>query len=78
MFEEAGLAKKQGYPVIEAERALKDSEEMFRRAEIKWHSFDFHEILKLVDQTYESAKKAKRLADEEVTQGTLKKITDQR
>ena len=72
------LAKKQGYSVVEAEEALKEAEEKFRRSEIKWHSFDFHEILKLVDQTYELAKKAKQLADEEVTRGTLKKITEQR
>jgi hypothetical protein len=70
------LAQKQGYPVHEAVEALQKAEEQFRLSGIKWHSLDFHEILKLVDGAYESAKKAKRLADREVTQGVLKEISE--
>ncbi len=72
------LARKQGYPVSEASAALKEAEDKFRLSEIKWHSFDFHEILKLVDESYEAAKKAKRLADQEVSDGALKKIKEQK
>jgi len=72
------LARKKGYPVTDAAAALKDAEEKFRLAEIKWHSFDFHEILKLVDESYESAKKAKRLADQEVINGELKNISQEK
>ncbi|MEK6775724.1 MAG: cytochrome c3 family protein [bacterium] len=62
------LAREKGYPVTDAAAALKQAEEKFRLAEIKWHSFDFHEILKLVDESYEAAKKAKRLADLELSE----------
>lgn len=72
------LARKQGFPATKAAEALKHAEEKFHLSEIKWHSFDFHEILNLVDESYESAKEAKRLADIEVTQGTLDKISKQK
>jgi len=72
------LAQKQGYPVHEAAKALQEAEELFRLSGIKWHSLDFYEILKLVDGAYESAKKAKRLADRELTQGVLKEISEKK
>ncbi len=71
------MARKQGFPVTKAAAALKNAEEKFHLSEVRWHTFDFHEILTLVDESYESAKKAKHLADEEVTRGALKKISGQ-
>lgn len=70
------LAKKQGYPVIKAEAALKDAEEKFRLSKIKWHSFDFSEILTLVDGAYESAKLAKELSDQEIAEAIQKKTSE--
>ncbi len=76
--ESVALAQRQGFPVHDAVAALQKAEEQFRLSGIKWHSLDFHEILKLVDGAYESAKKAKRLADREVTQGVLKEISEEK
>ncbi len=69
------LARKQGYPLKKAGLALANAERQFHLAEVKWHSFDFDEILKQVDDAYHDAKESKRLADLEVTAGVLKKRT---
>jgi hypothetical protein len=70
------LAKKQGYSVANAEAAQKNAEGKFHLSKIKWHSFDFHEILKLVDEAYESAKTAKNLSDQVIAEGAIKQTSD--
>ena len=59
-------ARKQGHDVSKATDALKEAEVRFRYSKIKWHSFNFPEILRMVDGAYEAAKRAKELAAREV------------
>jgi len=72
------LAREQGFPAKEASEALQEARQKFHLSEVKWHAFDFQEILKIVDASYEAAKRAKRLADQEVTKGALKRISKDR
>ncbi len=65
------MARSQGINVDRAADALRDAREKFHLSEVMWHSFDFHEILKMVDGAYQSAQKAKRLADRAVTRSKL-------
>jgi len=58
------MAESRGYAVSEAAAVLKDAEEKYEASKVKWHSFDFKEILENVDGAYQSAKEAKRLVDE--------------
>jgi len=58
------MAESRGYAVSEAAAVLKDAEEKYETSKVKWHSFDFKEILENVDGAYQSAKEAKRLVDE--------------
>ncbi len=61
-------AREQGHNVSEATEVLKEAEVKFRYSKIKWHSFNFPEILRMVDGAYEAAKRAKELAAREVNQ----------
>ncbi len=58
------MAERRGYPVSKAASVLKEAERKYEASKVKWHSFDFKEILENVDGAYQSAKEAKRLVDE--------------
>jgi len=58
------MAESRGVDVARAAEVLKEAEQQYKASKVKWHSFDFKEILKKVDGAYQSARKAKRLVDE--------------
>ncbi len=58
------LARREGRPTAAAEERLQEAISRFQASKAKWHSFDFREILRLVDGAYESAREAKRLAED--------------
>jgi len=67
------MAESRGVDVSHAASVLKHAEEQYQASKVKWHSFDFKEILKNVDGAYQSAKEAKRLADEALTKDLKEK-----
>jgi hypothetical protein len=62
-------AQKEGHKVAEASAALEDAKIKFRYSKIKWHSFNFPEILRMVAGAYEGAKNARELVALEVKKG---------
>lgn len=63
------MAKNRGCSVAKAASVLQKAERQYEVSKIKWHSFDFKEILENVDGAYQSAKEAKRLVDEALVKG---------
>jgi hypothetical protein len=57
------LARREGRPTAAAEQRLQEAVSGFQASKAKWHSFDFKEILRLIDGAYESAREAKRLVE---------------
>ncbi len=63
------LARREGRPTAAAEQRLQEAVSSFQASKAKWHSFDFKEILRLIDAAYESAREAKQLVEDANPQG---------